>query len=132
MPPLRSRTSMCSHGGESRSNAPGRACHANASSAGTGRRLWRSTTRKGDGIVAVSPYIPGHMLILLLLSLILGNPLARDCEIRRIVDGDTFYCADGRKVRLIGIDSPELSQGEPGRDARDALQSLIRLGPSVG
>jgi micrococcal nuclease len=71
------------------------------------------------------------MLILLLLALILAAPPAADCRIRRIVDGDTFYCADGRKVRLIGIDSPELSQGEPGRDARDALQDLMPLGRSV-
>jgi micrococcal nuclease len=71
------------------------------------------------------------MLILLLLALVLADPPPADCRIRRIVDGDTFYCADGRKVRLIGIDSPELAQGEPGRDARDALQDLMPLGRSV-
>jgi micrococcal nuclease len=71
------------------------------------------------------------MMILLLLALILAEPPLPDCEIRRIVDGDTFYCTDGRKVRLIGIDSPELSQGKSGRDARDALQTLVPLGRSV-
>ena len=71
------------------------------------------------------------MVILLLLALVLAYTPPRDCQIRRIVDGDTFYCADGRKVRLIGIDSPELSQGEYGRDARDALQDLMPLGGAV-
>jgi micrococcal nuclease len=71
------------------------------------------------------------MLIPLLLALVLGDLPPGDCRINRIVDGDTFYCADGRKVRLIGIDSPELSQGKAGRDARDALQNLMPLGRSV-
>ncbi|MBA2458769.1 MAG: thermonuclease family protein [Gemmatimonadales bacterium] len=50
------------------------------------------------------------------------------CEVGRIVDGDTFYCADGRKVRLIGIDSPELRQGESGRIARGALGRFLQGG----
>jgi micrococcal nuclease len=88
--------------------------------------------KKGDGTVAGPPYIPVHMLIsLLLFALTLAGKAQSDCRVRRIVDGDTFYCADGRKVRLIGIDSPELAQGESGRDARDALQELMPLGRSV-
>ena len=71
------------------------------------------------------------MLMPILLSLVLTSLPSTDCVVRRIVDGDTFYCEDGRKVRLIGIDSPELGQGESGRDARDALQSLMPLGRSV-
>jgi micrococcal nuclease len=71
------------------------------------------------------------MLIRLILSLLFTGASPGDCVIRRIVDGDTFYCADGRKVRLLGIDSPELGQGEPGRDARDALQSLVPVGRSI-
>ncbi len=53
------------------------------------------------------------------------------CEVGRIVDGDTFYCTDGRKVRLIGIDSPELRQGESGRGAREALRRLLPAGGPV-
>ncbi|MEZ0332853.1 MAG: thermonuclease family protein [Gemmatimonadales bacterium] len=71
------------------------------------------------------------MMLALMLSLILTATPPGDCVIRRIVDGDTFYCADGRKVRLIGIDSPELGQGKSGRDARDVLQGLMPLGRSV-
>jgi micrococcal nuclease len=47
------------------------------------------------------------------------------------VDGDTFTCRDGRRVRLLGIDTPELGQGEPGRQAHAALRHLLPLGTTV-
>jgi micrococcal nuclease len=54
-----------------------------------------------------------------------GSPAPDPCTVARVVDGDTLYCADGRKIRLIGIDSPELGQGTEGRRARDALLALL-------
>jgi micrococcal nuclease len=53
------------------------------------------------------------------------------CVVERIADGDTFTCRDGRRVRLIGIDTPELRQGERGRLARAALTRLAPPGASV-
>jgi micrococcal nuclease len=53
------------------------------------------------------------------------------CVVARVVDGDTFSCRDGRKVRLLGIDTPELGQGEPGRQAHAALRHLLPLGTTV-
>jgi micrococcal nuclease len=53
------------------------------------------------------------------------------CVVERIADGDTFTCRDGRRVRLIGIDTPELAQGESGRLARAALSRLAPPGASV-
>jgi micrococcal nuclease len=53
------------------------------------------------------------------------------CVVARIADGDTFYCQDGRKVRLIGVDTPELGQGAPGREARSALERLLPEGTRV-
>lgn len=47
------------------------------------------------------------------------------CEGVRVVDGDTIECGGTTKVRLIGIDSPEMDQGDYGSQARDALQALI-------
>jgi micrococcal nuclease len=53
------------------------------------------------------------------------------CVVERVVDGDTFACRDGRRVRLLGIDTPELGQGEPGRQAHAALRRLLPLGTTV-
>jgi len=42
----------------------------------------------------------------------------------RVIDGDTFVDSDGRKVRLLAIDTPE--EGEPYCDsARDELRRLL-------
>jgi micrococcal nuclease len=53
------------------------------------------------------------------------------CVVEWVVDGDTFTCRDGRKVRLLGIDTPELGQGQPGRQAHAALRRLLPLGATV-
>lgn len=55
----------------------------------------------------------------------------RSCTIHRISDGDSFRCTDGRRVRLIGIDSPELQQRPFGPQARQALLVLLPLGATV-
>lgn len=60
-----------------------------------------------------------------------GPPVLLPCVVDRVVDGDTFYCRDGRKVRLIGVDSPEMAQGAPGRAARDALRRMLPAGRTV-
>ena len=53
------------------------------------------------------------------------------CTIARISDGDTFRCRDGRRVRLIGIDSPESGQQPFGQRAQAALLTLLPLGSTV-
>ncbi len=50
--------------------------------------------------------------------------------VRWVVDGDTFFITDGRRVRLKGIDAPEISHqlGEPSQYyAREAKRFLISL-----
>ena len=54
-----------------------------------------------------------------------------DCVVRLVVDGDTFHCQDGRKVRLIGIDSPEQRQRPYGHKAREALRRILPVGTGV-
>lgn len=56
---------------------------------------------------------------------------ARSCVVARIVDGDTFTCRDGTRVRPIGIDAPEVSQRPFGRQARAALAELLPVGTEV-
>jgi micrococcal nuclease len=76
--------------------------------------------------------VPRALLLFLLLAcgpaVAGGAPL---CVVARVSDGDTFYCRDGRKVRLIGVDAPELAQGDPGRQARAALARLLPEGRAV-
>jgi micrococcal nuclease len=59
------------------------------------------------------------------------RPPAPDCVVARVVDGDTLYCRDGRKVRLLGMDSPERGQGPAWRQAQSALARLAPVGHTV-
>jgi micrococcal nuclease len=86
-------------------------------------------------------FMPPHRSAsLLLLALLLPSGcaaqdaalrLARSCTIHGVSDGDSFRCTDGRRVRLIGIDSPELQQRPFGPQARQALLALLPLGKTV-
>jgi len=52
--------------------------------------------------------------------------------VRRVIDGDTIKLANGRSVRLLQIDSPELQEGECyGAQAKQALSRLLRPGSLV-
>lgn len=58
-------------------------------------------------------------------------------EVAYVYDGDTLRLTDGRNVRLIGIDTPELGrEGEPSqpfaRRARRALEALAGPGTRIG
>lgn len=70
-------------------------------------------------------------VILALIGLLGAVAADRPCTVTRVVDGDTFYCADGRKVRLIGIDAPERDQGRAGRESAAALRRMLPAGASV-
>jgi len=60
-----------------------------------------------------------------------ASPPPSPCVVERVADGDTFTCRDRRRVRLLGIDTPELAQGEPGRQAYAALRRLLPPGTTV-
>jgi endonuclease YncB( thermonuclease family) len=68
---------------------------------------------------------------LIILALLLPLPAAAQ---QRVVDGDTLKI-DGERIRLYGIDAPELHQAcdngqwRPGPMARDALAALIGSQP---
>lgn len=54
---------------------------------------------------------------------------ARSVDVRLVIDGDTLELADNRRVRLIGVDTPEIGRrGKPSEPfaeaARDRLQML--------
>ena len=51
--------------------------------------------------------------------------------IASVVDGDTFRCRNGARVRLIGIDAPERSQGAAYGASRRALERIAGVGDTV-
>jgi len=81
------------------------------------------------------------LLVVLCLTLLAGPALAqrgdgepRTCRVTRIIDGDTFECAQrGMRfsVRLLGMDTPELAQRPFGAQARRALARHLPVRQSV-
>ena len=53
------------------------------------------------------------------------------CVVAAVTDGDSFRCADGRRVRLLLLDAPEMSQAPFGARARDALRRRMPRGDTV-
>lgn len=54
-----------------------------------------------------------------------------ECVVSRIVDGDTFHCTSGEKIRLLLIDAPESGQGDAGLRAKLALEEMAPTGARV-
>ena len=51
------------------------------------------------------------------------------CQVSRVIDGDTFWCHDGRKVRLLGVNAPELAHDGRAQEchAKTSKQALTRM-----
>lgn len=65
------------------------------------------------------------ILILLVLSLLLGPAYAKDTHtVKRVISGDTLELESGEKVRLIGIDCPEMDT-EEGKKAKEFVKGLV-------
>ena len=67
----------------------------------------------------VTPFGPDHNLI----------HIDRTAKVSRIIDGDTITLDTGEKIRLIGIDTPEVDQ--PCSDAATAFASALTLNRTV-
>lgn len=73
----------------------------------------------------------GAFLFCLLVGLAPTPPRGEPVQVRQVADGDTLVLRDGRHLRLIGINTPELGKdgrpSEPQADAaRERLIDLIR------
>lgn len=60
-----------------------------------------------------------------------GAATGLTCVVARLADGDSFNCADGRKVRMLLMDTPELQQKPWGLMAKRQLETLARPGTVV-
>lgn len=52
-------------------------------------------------------------------------PVRSACRVSRVIDGDTFTCTGGRRVRLLLIDAPERAQHPAGDSATAVLQRMV-------
>jgi micrococcal nuclease len=105
-------------------------CDAWKSLAATNLRYFRSASEAESAGYSPSqaqgcaPQAGGERIV----SAIGGNA---SCTVTRIIDGDTFECAGGDRIRLLLIDTPELAQGPFGDSARRALVALVPPGTAV-
>jgi micrococcal nuclease len=79
-----------------------------------------------------------YSLALLVIALVPAAACAQSppttrlrCEVSRISDGDSFRCRNGLRVRLTGIDSPEMAQQPYGVRSRAALIRWLPPGATV-
>lgn len=59
--------------------------------------------------------------------------MATAAVVEYVHDGDTLFLADGRKVRLLGINAPEIGDNREcyGDEATEALRALLPAGSKV-
>lgn len=55
----------------------------------------------------------------------------QSCTVAKVSDGDSIRCRDGARVRLIGVDAPELDQEPFGKRSRAALERRLPVGTVV-
>ncbi len=53
---------------------------------------------------------------------------ASPCTLSRVIDADSVRCTDGREIRLLSIDAPEIAQRPWGDEARRAFIELAPPG----
>ena len=59
-----------------------------------------------------------------------SGPVA-ECEVERIIDGDTIHCEPVGRIRLIGMDTPERGQKPFGPAATAALTEMTPIGSLI-
>lgn len=58
-------------------------------------------------------------------EVIASDATREPCVVAAVSDGDSFRCRDGRRVRLLLLDAPEMDQRPFGERARDALRGRL-------
>jgi micrococcal nuclease len=110
----------------------GRACSSTVSAL-TGRDVPITTCfaiarRSGLAGGGVCPWWLVALLVALLDPQLAAAQQRLDCTVAHVTDGDTFWarCPQDLKVRLLLIDAPERDQFPFGREAKAAIETLLR------
>ena len=84
--------------------------------------------------IALIPFAVLISALILYWSLPLNSTSEGGLFVKEVFDGDSILLLDGREIRYIGIDAPEISGKKPkeyyGKEARDLNESLV-LGKEV-
>ena len=68
------------------------------------------------------------LIILLFFSIILNlffwKTIREENRVIEVVDGDTFQLKSGKRVRLLGVDAPEINRCG-GKEGKERLKELI-------
>jgi len=99
-------------------------------------RLPRLIARLGTGLALVSLVCPPVNAAGTESSVGCVSAASESITIRHVHDGDTVVRADGERIRLIGIDTPELAREQRPPDpkaaeARDHLRRLVREATTI-
>lgn len=85
-----------------------------------------ATSSCADGDVRGLPYVPPPARP---TATIPANTTT--CTVERVNDGDTLTCVGGERIRLLNIDTPEMSQDPFGAQARAVLLNLAPVGSRI-
>ena len=64
------------------------------------------------------------LIIVLFVSGCTGDTFVERTTVTRVIDGDTFIINTGERVRIIGIDTPEINE-EHYAEAKAALEAML-------
>jgi micrococcal nuclease len=87
------------------------------------RGLSRTTARECAPVAASAPSRPAAAAT--------AQASREAVQVRSVYDGDTMTLSDGRRLRLVGIDTPEMQQKPAGDQARAVLLRLVPVGSTV-
>ena len=74
--------------------------------------------------MGIFDWLSGKKKLLLVLLFVPLVCIGQEFKVTRVIDGDTFVIENGERIRMIGINAPEL-QDKSGVESKNYLKDLI-------